>query len=383
MDIVLGEDDQMLRGSFRDFFTNECPTALAREVEEAGLDYSRELYAAMAGLGMLSLPFHETYGGQDGHLFHLGLLYEEMGRALAPTPHLSAVVLCGMLIAEVGREEQRLGYLPGIGAGDLIGALALTETAGGVRDIAATASIEGDAIVLNGVKRFVRDGAAADFFIVAARAEDSAGEEGISLFIVPAGEEGMTLETYRIMSGERLTDVTLDGVRLPEESLLGEWRGGWPALARVLDYGRAMLACEMTGGAEALLERTVEHCKQRHTFGRPIGTNQALQHRLARIKMDLDRVRLLARRAAWRLGEGEAASLDAAAAKVGASALYRLAANEGRPDARRLRRSQGDRHPALLAPPQGPGGLPRRQPVPQGRDGRRPRPVKPSVGDSP
>ena len=328
MDIVLGEDDQMLRGSFRDFFTNECPTALAREVEEAGLDYSRELYAAMAGLGMLSLPFHQTYGGQDGHLFHLGLLYEEMGRALAPTPHLSAVVLCGMLIAEVGREEQRLGYLPGIGAGDLIGALALTETAGGVGDIAATASIEGEAIVLNGVKRFVRDGAAADFFIVAARAEDSAGEEGISLFIVPAGEEGMTLETYRIMSGERLTDVTLDGVRLPEESLLGEWRGGWPALARVLDYGRAMLACEMTGGAEALLERTVEHCKQRHTFGRPIGTNQALQHRLARIKMDLDRVRLLARRAAWRLGEGEAASLDAAAAKIGASALYRLAANE-------------------------------------------------------
>ena len=328
MDIVLGEDDQMLRGSFRDFFTNECPTALAREVEEADLDYSRELYAAMAGLGMLSLPFHQTYGGQDGHLFHLGLLYEEMGRALAPTPHLSAVVLCGMLIAEVGREEQRLGYLPGIGAGDLIGALALTETAGGVREIAATASIEGDAIVLNGRKRFVRDGAAADFFIVAARAEDSAGEEGISLFIVPAGEEGMTLETYRIMSGERLTDVTLDGVRLPEESLLGEWQGGWPALARVLDYGRAMLACEMTGGAEALLERTVEHCKQRHTFGRPIGTNQALQHRLARIKMDLDRVRLLARRAAWRLGEGEAASLDAAAAKVGASALYRLAANE-------------------------------------------------------
>ena len=328
MDIVLGEDDQMLRGSFRDFFTNECPTALAREVEEAGLDYSRELYAAMAGLGMLSLPFHETYGGQDGHLFHLGLLYEEMGRALAPTPHLSAVVLCGMLIAEVGREEQRLGYLPGIGAGDLIGALALTETAGGVREIAATASIEGEAIVLNGVKRFVRDGAAADFFIVAARAEDSAGEEGISLFIVPAGEEGMTLETYRIMSGERLTDVALDGARLPEESLLGEWRGGWPALARVLDYGRAMLACEMIGGAEALLERTVEHCKQRHTFGRPIGTNQALQHRLARIKMDLDRVRLLARRAAWRLGEGEAASLDAAAAKIGASALYRLAANE-------------------------------------------------------
>ena len=328
MDIVLGEDDQMLRGSFRDFFTNECPTALAREVEEAGLDYSRELYAAMAGLGMLSLPFHPTYGGQDGHLFHLGLLYEEMGRALAPTPHLSAVVLCGMLIAEVGREEQRLGYLPGIGAGDLIGALALTETAGGVREIATTASIDGEAIVLNGVKRFVRHGAAADFFIVAARAEDSAGEEGISLFIVPAGEEGMTLETYRIMSGERLTDVTLDGVRLPEESLLGEWQGGWPALARVLDYGRAMLACEMTGGAEALLERTVEHCKQRHTFGRPIGTNQALQHRLARIKMDLDRVRLLARRAAWRLGEGEAASIDAAAAKIGASALYRLAANE-------------------------------------------------------
>ena len=329
MDIILGEDDQMLRGSFRDFFANECPTTVAREVEEADLDYSRDLYAAMAGLGMLSLPFHQTYGGQDGHLFHLGLLYEEMGRALAPTPHLSAVVLCGMLIAEAGREEQRLGYLPGIGAGDLIGAFALTERAdGGVTDIAATASIEGDAIVLNGVKRFVRDGAAADFFIVAARAEESAGEEGVSLFIVPAGEEGLTLETYRSMSGERLTDLTLDAVRLPEEALLGEWLGGWPTLARVLDYGRAMLACEMVGGAEALLERTVEHCKQRHTFGRPIGANQALQHRLARIKMDLDRIRLLARRAAWRLGEGEDAALDAAAAKVGAGALYRLAANE-------------------------------------------------------
>ena len=329
MDIVLGEDDQMVRGSFRDFFANECPTELVREVEDGDLDYSRELYAAMAGLGMLSLPFHQTYGGQDGHLFHLGLLYEEMGRAIAPTPHLSAVVLCGMLIAEAGREEQRLGYLPAIGAGDLIGALALTErAAGGADDIAATASLEDDAIVLNGTKRFVRHGAAADFFIIAVRAEGSVGEEGVSLFIVPAGEEGLTLETYRIVSGERLSDLTLDGVRLPEEALLGEWRGGWPALSRVLDYGRAMLACEMVGGAEALLERTVEHCKQRHTFGRPIGANQALQHRLARIKVDLDRIRLLARRAAWRLGEGEDASLDAAAAKVGASALYRLAANE-------------------------------------------------------
>lgn len=328
MDIVLGEDDQMVRGAFRDFFTNECPAELVREVEDDDLDYSRDLYAAMAGLGMLSLPFHQTYGGQDGHLFHLGLLYEEMGRALAPTPHLSAVVLCGMLIAEAGREEQRLGYLPAIGAGDLIGALALTETAAGASGVAATASIVDDAIVLNGVKRFVRHGAAADFFIVAVRAEGSAGEDGISLFIVPAGAEGLALETYRIMSGERLTDLTLDGVRLPEEALLGEWRGGWPPLARALDYGRAMLACEMVGGAEALLERTVEHCKQRHTFGRPIGANQALQHRLARIKMDLDRIRLLARRAAWRLGEGEDASLDAAAAKVGASALYRLAANE-------------------------------------------------------
>ena len=330
MDIVLGEDDQMLRGSFRDFFINECPTDLVREVEDGDLDYSRELYAAMAGLGMLSLPFHQTYGGQDGHLFHLGLLYEEMGRALAPTPHLSAVVLCGMLIAEAGREEQRLGYLPAIGAGDLIGALALTETAagGGLTDIAATASLDDDAIVLNGVKRFVRDGAAADFFIVAVRAEDTAGEDGVSLFIVPAGVEGLTLETYRIVSGERLTDLTLDGVRLPEEALLGDWRGALPPLARVLDYGRALLACEMVGGAEALLERTVEHCKQRHTFGRPIGANQALQHRLARIKMDLDRIRLLARRAAWRLGEGEDASLDTAAAKVGASALYRLAANK-------------------------------------------------------
>lgn len=328
MDIVLGEDDQMVRGSFRDFFTNECPAELVREVEDDDLDYSRELYAAMAGLGMLSLPIHQTYGGQDGHLFHLGLLYEEMGRALAPTPHLSTVVLSGMLIAEAGREEQRLGYLPAIGAGALIGALALTETAAGASGIAATASIDDETIVLNGVKRFVRHGAAADFFIVAVRAEDTAGQDGVSLFIVPAGAEGLTLETYRIMSGERLTDLTLDGVRLPEEALLGEWRGGWPPLARALDYGRAMLACEMVGGAEALLERTVEHCKQRHTFGRPIGANQALQHRLARIKVDLNRIRLLARRAAWRLGEGEDASLDAAAAKVGASALYRLAANE-------------------------------------------------------
>ena len=328
MDIVLGEDDQMVRGSFRDFFTNECPAELVREVEDDNLDYSRDLYAAMAGLGMLSLPFHQTYGGQDGHLFHLGLLYEEMGRALAPTPHLSAVVLCGMLIAEAGREEQRLGYLPAIGAGDLIGALAMTETASDATGIAATASIVDETIVLNGVKRFVRHGAAADFFIIAVRAEDTAGQDGVSLFIVPAGTEGLTLETYRIVSGERLTDLTLDGVRLPEEALLGEWRGGWPPLARVLDYGRALLACEMVGGAEALLERTVEHCKQRHTFGRPIGANQALQHRLARIKMELDRIRLLARRAAWRLGEGEDTSLDAAAAKVGASALHRLAANE-------------------------------------------------------
>ena len=271
MDIVLGEDDQMLRGSFRDFFTNECPIDLAREVEENDLDYSRELYAAMAGLGMLSLPFHQTYGGQDGHLFHLGLLYEEMGRALAPTPHLSAVVLCGMLIAEAGREEQRLGYLPGIGAGDLIGALALTERADdGVRGIAATASIDDDEIVLNGAKRFVRHGAAADFFIVAVRPDDSVGEDGVSLFIVPAGTEGLTLETYRIMSGERLTDVTLDGVRLPEEALLGEWLGGWLPLARGpgLRPGHARLRDGWRGrGAPGTHRRALQatpHLQQAH-----------------------------------------------------------------------------------------------------------------------
>lgn len=331
MDIFLGEDDQMVRRSFRDFFTNECPIEVVREVEESNLGYSRALYSAMAGLGMLSLSFGATYGGQEGHIFHLGLLYEEMGRTIAPVPHLSSVVLCGMLIAETGREEQRLGCLPGIGSGDLIGALALTEADGdgGASGITTTVTIAGAEIVLSGTKRFLRHGNIADFFVVAGRSEPgSIGPDGISLFIVPKDAEGVALETYQIVSGERLTDVILHEVRLPEEALLGDLHNGWSALSRVLDYGRALLACEMVGGAEALLEQTVKHCKQRETFGKPIGVNQALQHRLARIKMQLDRTRLLARRAAWRLGEGQDASLDAAAAKAAASDLYRHAANE-------------------------------------------------------
>jgi alkylation response protein AidB-like acyl-CoA dehydrogenase len=331
MNILLGEDDLILERNFREFFERECPTAAVRAVEDGRLGYDRDLYAKMAGLGMLSLFFPPEYGGQGAHLFHGALLYECLGRALAPVPHLSSVVLAGGLIARAGSDAQKREILPAIGAGEAIYALALAEASGAERpeDVRATAAARGDGWVLDGAKHFVRDGAIADAFVVVARTRaDGPPERGLSAFRVPRTATGLGCRSYLALSGDQLADLELEGCAVPGASLLGKPDSAGPALARVLDTGRALLAAQMVGAAEGLLERTVAHTAQRIAFGRPIGSFQALQHRLARLKIQLDGARLLSRKAAWLLGEGQPAGREAAAAKAAASALYRLAANE-------------------------------------------------------
>src|SRR5262249_42775810 len=242
-----------------------------------------------------------------------------------------SAVLAGGLLLRLGSGAQKQVILPAIGAGAGLYGLAVRETGGAERaaDVRATATSRGDDWVLDGVKLFVRDGAIADSFIIVARTRtDGPPERALSAFIVPRSTTGLHLQSYLAISGEQLTDLELDGCVVPTGALVGQRHGAWPAVASGLDVGRAMLAAQMVGAAEALMERTAAHTKQRVAFGPPIGSNQTLQHRLAGLKMQVDGARLLARRAAWRLGQGEPASRDAAAAKASASAVLRLAANE-------------------------------------------------------
>jgi alkylation response protein AidB-like acyl-CoA dehydrogenase len=325
-DIYFGEDVQLLKQTFRAFLAKECPMRLVRAVEDEGLAYSASLYAALAELGWLGLPLPAAYGGQGGHLLHLGLLFEELGRALAPVPYLSSIVLSGLLIAAAGTPDQQAEWLPALASGQRVATPAWLEADDGssLAELATTAHRDANGLRLSGRKRFVRYAEAADVFLVSARLDDQAGPV---VLLVSAGTPGLRMETYPIMNGERLSDLIFWDCQLPASAVLGDGAIG-PALLRVLNIARAMLACEMIGGAEALLDRTVRHVQQRHTFGRPIGANQAIQHRLARLKMQLDGARLLARKAAWFCGEELPAGEVAAAAKVAASAVYRLAANE-------------------------------------------------------
>ena len=186
MDFALTEEQEMLQTSTREFLEIECPKPLVRDMEADEIGHSPELWQKMADLGWLGLLFPEQYGGADFSFLDMAILLEEMGRALLPGPYFSTVVLCGQAILDAGTDEQKANFLERIAAGELVMALAFTETSASYQasDIAVRADLSGDSYVINGTKMFVSDGQAADYFMVVARtAEGPNPQEGISTYL--------------------------------------------------------------------------------------------------------------------------------------------------------------------------------------------------------
>jgi 3-oxocholest-4-en-26-oyl-CoA dehydrogenase beta subunit len=325
MDLGLTEIQQMLKSSAREFLSQECPLTLVREMEEDQQGYTEELWRQIASLGWTGLVFPEQYGGSGGSFIDLAVLLEEMGRSLMPGPFFATVVLGGLTVLDAGNEEQKRDIIPQICSGQLRMTLALTEPSATYEPwgVETTAVRQGDSYQLNGTKLFVPDAHVADLLLVVARTSSiSDPAQGITLFLVPGNSPGLNIAQLNTIASDRQCEVVLEDVTVPAASVLGQARSAWPIVQRALHRAVAGKCMEMVGGADAVLEMTVDYAKQRTQFGRPVGSFQAVQHHCANMATDVEGSRHIAYQAAWRLSEGLPAEREVAMAKAWISGAY-------------------------------------------------------------
>ena len=326
MDLAFSETQQMLKTNAREFLGQECPHTLVRAMEEDERGYSPQLWQQMVELGWTALAFPEEYGGAGGSSMDLAVLLEEMGRALVPGPFFSTVVLGGLTVLHAGTDAQKRDLLPAICEGRIIMTLALTEPSATFRPrgIQIQARLEGDDYVINGTKLFVPDAHVCDIMVVAARtAQNGDADGGITTFLVPTDSVGITTTPLRTLGSDKQCEVSFNNVKVSSNGMLGELDRGWPILERALQNAAAAKAVEMVGGAEAVLEMTVEYAKQRVQFGRPVGSFQAVQHHCANMATEVECSRVMAYQAVWRLVEGLPAAMEVSMAKAWVTAAYR------------------------------------------------------------
>ncbi len=326
MDLGLTEIQQMLKTSAQDFLSRECPLTLVREMEEDPRGFTDGLWRQMIGLGWTGVAFSEQYGGTGGNFADLGVLLEEIGRSLAPAPFFSTVVLGGMTVLDGGSDAQKEDLISRICAGTIIMTLAVPEAAAAYEpwDIQTTASQQGGGYEITGTKLFTPDAEAADMIIVAARTSSSQDPaDGVSLFLVPSGTAGLTITPMQSVGNERVFEVSLEKVNVPADSVIGATGEAWPIIERSIQRATAAQCIQMLGGAEAVLDMTVEYAKGRTQFGRAIGSFQAVQHHCARMATDVEGSRGIAYQAVWRLSEGLTAQKEVAMAKAWIGPAYR------------------------------------------------------------
>src|SRR2546428_8810366 len=308
MDLGLDEQQEMLKNFARDFLEKECPEQLVRAMEDDEKGYSPELWQKMAQQGWMGLIIPENYNGTGMKLCEVVVLLEEFGRALGPGPFISAVVLGGIPIMEAGTEQQKNWVLPKIASGELIMTMALTEpsakwTADGVQ---LEAKKDRNDYVLNGTKLFVPDAHVSDRMIVVARtAKGAKPEDGITLFFVDSTADGVKFEQLKTIAADKQCEVTFENVRIPAEHMLGQEGKGWPIVERTKKIATVAACAYLVGLSQMDFDVTLNYAKERVQFGRPIGSFQAIQHKLADAVIDVDGSRFITYKAAWSLQEGE------------------------------------------------------------------------------
>jgi alkylation response protein AidB-like acyl-CoA dehydrogenase len=332
MDFALSEEQEMLRNSSRDFLVKECPKTLVRQMEEDKTGYSPKLWKDMAELGWMGLAYPEAYGGSGMTFLDLAVLIEELGRAIVPAPFINSVVYCGMPILMAGSDEQKKESLPKIARGDMIISLALTEPSATWKPdgIEVKAAAEGDQFIISGTKLFIQDAHIANYLLVAARTKESKNKaEGITLFLVDAKSPGIKLTPLKTMGTDKQFEVVFNKVKVAKKNILGKLDHGWEVIEKMLPYDILAQCAWMVGGAQQVLEMTVNYAKERVQFGKPIGSFQAIQQKCANMVTDVDGARFITYEAAWKLSEGLPCAVEVSMAKAWVSEAYRRTCSEG------------------------------------------------------
>lgn len=331
MNFDLTEERQMLQDTLRRFLRDRYDTETRNKIIDSDEGLSADIWAQLAELGVLAALFTEDQGGFGGAGFDISVVFEELGRAGVVEPVLDTAILGGRLIAAVGTDEQKELVEDVIGGGAHL-ALAHGEPVSryDLSHVEATLRTEGNEIVLDGRKSVVVNAEAAGHLIVSARESGNAADgKGISLVLVPSGTAGVTMNGYPMLAGGRAAEVTLDNVRLPATARLGAAGEGFAALCDVLALAHVALAAEALGAMETASALTREYLVTRKQFGRPIGTFQALQHRMADMLIELEQARSAVIRAAGYLhDDARIRDLNIAAARNLIGRVGRLVAEE-------------------------------------------------------
>jgi alkylation response protein AidB-like acyl-CoA dehydrogenase len=319
MNFGFSEEQDELRKMVRRFLEEKSPESEVRRLMATTEGYDPAVWAQMANeLALQGLGIPEEFGGQGFGPVELYVVFEEMGAALFCSPYFSTVALAANAILLVGSEKDHAEYLPGISSGETIATVALTDDAG-LWDLSATSTTakkSGDGFALDGIRSYVTDGSTATLLLVPA-----VTDQGLSLFAVKGDASGVTRESLATMDQTRKQSrIEFDGA---PATLVGEEAGALAGLEATTQIAAAALAAEQVGGAQRVLDSSVEYAKNRVQFGRPIGSFQAIKHKCADMLLDVESAKSAAYYAAWAAQErNEELPIAASLAKSFCSEAY-------------------------------------------------------------
>ncbi|HEY8218273.1 MAG TPA: acyl-CoA dehydrogenase family protein [Acidimicrobiia bacterium] len=331
MELEFTADQDELRDGVRAMLVRECPPAFVRSVVEEGTS-ADALWKQMCELGWPALTIAEELGGLGLGMVELAVVVEELGRVLAPGPFVPTVTQFAPVVHAVGTDEQRARFLGPVAEGRLTGALALTEGAGRIdlATVSATATRSGGGWQLAGRKTGVLGADLADEVVVVARLDGTSDAGAVGAFVVPVADVDVA-PVAAIDATRGIAVLTLDGATVDDDRMLGEPGDTTEvALAHALDESIVCLALEAVGTCQAIFDMTLEYAKHREQFGVPIGSFQAIKHKLADMFVMLERARATGYFAALAIAEHDPRHAEAAAtAKIAAGQCQRLLAKEG------------------------------------------------------
>jgi alkylation response protein AidB-like acyl-CoA dehydrogenase len=323
LDLDFTEEQDMLREMVRGLLGQYASNEQIRALEDDPVGYSTDLWTQLRELDLLGLLLPAEYGGSEMSMLEGVILYEELGRALAPTPHLVSCVVSAGALVRAGSDDQRSEWLPRIATGEAILSPAWLEPGNsfGPLGVQLRAEPDGDGFTLSGTKQHVYFASAADRLVVLARTGDAA--EAVDLFLVDPDAQGVTLTQKMSISSDTQYRVDLDGVRVTAADRIGDAGTGWATWQSVMEEAMILAAALANGGCEYALDITVQYSKDREQFDKPLGAFQALSHNMADAKTVLDGAKLLTYEAAWAHSQGYSLARLAPMAKANACTSFR------------------------------------------------------------
>jgi alkylation response protein AidB-like acyl-CoA dehydrogenase len=321
MDVLLNEDEEMIRDMARRFFASECDIQRVRNIEDGDERIDRELWRQLAELGWLGLALPAIHGGSEAPFNQLSLLFEEAGRALAPIP-LHPHSVASLTLAEAVGSDQA-GALGASALRDAcLGNCLITwawnerQPNIGPETIELSAVPDGNGWRLNGLKRMVEAFELADYCLVGVRTDAAeAVEDGITLLLVDTKSSGLSSTAQLTLAGDYHSDVRFNDVHVGGDALVGRIDQGWELARPMLEQAVILNCALIVGATRRAAERAFDYAKERQAFGHPIGSFQAIQHTCADMITWVDGAELLTREAAWHIEQGMDATLSTAAAK--------------------------------------------------------------------